>query len=177
MNETIVKEEHVLRGPDQSESIKFGIKNNNLSSIKFGIDAEIDKALSLYCKDELYLSKVYWPKAFRLLTTNILESLLKKPEIWSELRTPSFDIDGKQLQKLIDELKYPTSDYIKVKQRRWIAHFMREVSLVRRKIGLSARLPNFCGESMDWPNDIEDKDDLLSSMTDMSLRDDVKRFI
>jgi hypothetical protein len=78
---------------------------------------------------------------------------------------------------LIYELKFPTSHYIKIKQRRWIAHLLREVSLFRKKFGLGARLPNFCGESMDWPNDIEDKDDLSNSLTDMSLRDDVKRFI
>lgn len=30
---------------------------------------------------------------------------------------------------------------------------------------------------MDWPRDLEDKDDLSSSMTDMSLRDDVRKFI
>jgi hypothetical protein len=30
---------------------------------------------------------------------------------------------------------------------------------------------------MDWPSDLEDKDDLSSSMTDMSLRDDGRRFI
>jgi hypothetical protein len=149
----------------------------NLSNIKFGIDAEIEKALTLFCKDELRLSKVYWPRAFRSLSTNILESLLKKPDIWSELRTPSFDIDQEQLERLIYELKFPTSQHIKLKQRRWIVHLLREVSLFRRKFGLGVRLPNFCGPSMDWPSDLEDKDDLSSSMTDMSLRDDVRRFI
>ena len=119
-----------------------------------------------------YTYKVYWPKAFRSLTTNILESLLKKPEIWKELKQ-----NQEQLQRLIDELKFPTSQYIKVKQRRWIVHLLREVSLFRRKFGLGVHLPNFCSESMDWPSDLEDKDDLLSSLTEMSLRDDVKRFI
>lgn len=95
-----VTEEHVL----------------NLSSIKFGIDAEIEKALTLFCKDELRLSKVYWPKAFRSLSIHVLESLLKKPEIGSELRTPSFDIDEEQLKKLIVELQFPSSHFIKVKQ-------------------------------------------------------------
>ena len=31
----------------------------NLSSIRFGIDAEIDEALTRYCRDELRLTKVY----------------------------------------------------------------------------------------------------------------------
>eukprot|EP01039_Chlorochromonas_danica_P003466 gene3466-3796_t len=157
-----VKEEHVL----------------NLSSIKFGIDAEIEKALTLFYKDELRLSKVYWPKAFRSLSIHILEALLKKPEIWSELRTPSFDIDEELLKKLIVELQCPNSHFIKVKQRRWIVHLLREISVFRKKFGLGVRLPNFCGQStMDWPSDLEDKDDLSRSMSFMSLRDDVKGFI
>lgn len=56
-------------------------------------------------------------------------------------------------------------------------HLLREVSLFRKKFGLSGRLPNLCGDSVVWPNDLEDKDDLSSSLTDMSLRDDIKRFI
>lgn len=176
-SKTIVKEEHTLKAADQSGSVQFGGEKNNLSIIKFGIDAEIDKALSLYCKNELRLSKVYWPKAFRSLSTYILEFLLKKPDIWSEIRTQSYDFDGKQLQRLIDELKFPTSPYITVLQRRLIYHVLMEVSLYRRKFGLSVRLPKFCSESMDWPCDLEDKDDLSSSMTHMSLRDDVRKFI
>lgn len=167
LRHTVVKEEPAPRTAQKK----------NFSSIKFGMDAEIEKALRLYCTDELRLSKVYWPKAFRWLSTIILESLLKKPELWNELGTPSFDVNGEQIQRLIDELKFPTSQYIKVKQRRWIIHLLREVSFFRRKFGLGARLANFSGESMDWPNDLEDKDDLFSSMTVMSLRDDVKRFI
>lgn len=112
-NKSMVKDEPVPRTAEQSERSKL-----NLSSIKFGMDAEIEKALSLYGKDELHLSKVYWPKAFRWLSTNILESLLKKPEIWNEVCTPNFVVDGEQLQRLIDELKFPTSPYIKVKHRR-----------------------------------------------------------
>ncbi len=148
-----------------------------MCKIKFGIDAEIEKALNLFCRDELRLSKVYWPRAFRSLSMHILETLLKKPDIWAELRTASFDVDREELQKMIDGLRSSTSQYIKFKQRRWIVHLLREVSLFRKKFGLGARLINFCGESMDWPIDIEDKDDLSSSLTDMSLRDDVKRFI
>jgi hypothetical protein len=34
-----------------------------------------------------------------------------------------------------------------------------------------------CCESSAWPNDLEDKDDLSSSMTDISLRDDVRDYI
>jgi hypothetical protein len=61
----------------------------NLSSIRFGIDAEIDEALTRYCTDELRLSKVYWPSAFRALVMNISGSLLDKPQTWSELCTPT----------------------------------------------------------------------------------------
>lgn len=173
-NKTIVKIEPVV---EQSESSKHGAKKNNLSRIKFGIDAEIETALRLYCKDVLRLSKVYWPRAFRSLCMNILDSLLKNPEIWNDLRTPNFDVNGEQLQRLIEELKCSTSEYIKIKHRRWIVHLLREASLFRRKFGLGVRLPNFCDESMDWPSDLEDKDDLFRSMTVMSLRDDVKRYI
>jgi hypothetical protein len=100
----------------------------NLSCIRFGIDAEIDEALTRYCRDELRLSKVYWPRAFRALAMNILESLMNKPETWVELCTPSIVVDSQLLQMLIDELKLSTSKYIKVKQRRWIVHMLREVS-------------------------------------------------
>lgn len=160
-----------------SESSKPVVEKNTLSRIKFGIDAEIEKALSMYSKDELRLSKVYWPRAFRSLTTYILKSLLKKPEIWNDLRSPSFDFNGEEVQRLIDELNFPSSPHIKVKQRRWMIHILREVSLFRGKFGLGVRLPNSCGESMDWPCDLEDKDDLCSSMTHLSLRDDARRFL
>jgi hypothetical protein len=149
----------------------------NLSSIRFGIDGEIDEALTRYCRDELRLSKVYWPSAFRALVMNILGSLLDKPQTWSELCTPTMTVNSQLLQLLIDELKFPTSKHIKVKHRRWITHLLREVSLFRRKFGLSARRPRMLGDSNNWPEDLEDKDDLSSSMTDISLRDDIRDYI
>ena len=151
-------------------------KKFSLSCIRFGIDAEIDKALSLYCRDELRLSKVYWPKAFRSLISSILQSLFNKPTKWRELSTANFEVDVKQLTELISELKLPTSHYIKVKQKRWLAHLLLEVSVFRKKIGISACLPKLCVEQNGWPTDLEDKDDLFSSLTDMSLRDDVRKF-
>ncbi len=72
----------------------------NLNSIRFGIDAEIDEALNRYCRDELRLSKVYWPRAFRALVMNILDSLKSKPETWAELCTPSIVVDSQLLQNL-----------------------------------------------------------------------------
>ena len=94
----------------------------NLSCIRFGIDAEIDEELTRYGRDELRLSKVYWPRAFRALVMNILGSLMNIPETWVELCTPSIVVDSQLLQMLINEFKSPTSNYIKVKQRRWIVH-------------------------------------------------------
>lgn len=47
------------------------------SHIQFGIDAELDKALSQFCGDELRLSKIYWPQPFRALIMTVLQSLLK----------------------------------------------------------------------------------------------------
>ena len=145
--------------------------------IRFGIDAEIDKALSLFCRDDLRLSKVYWPKAFRALVMNILKELLTKPATWSELCTHDTIVNEGQLQTLIDELMLSTSKYIKVKQRHWIVHLLREISLFRRKFGLNVRLPNMYGGCSDWPTDLEDKNDLSTSMTSMSLRDDVNNYI
>jgi len=76
---------------------------------------------------------------------------------------------------LLEELKFPTSKNIKVKQRRWIVHLLREASFFRTKFGLGSRLPIYCFEHMDWPSDLEDKgDDLSSSLTDMSLPNDIK---
>lgn len=175
----ILKEEPFPRTTRQSERSKLGIeRDNNLTTIKYGMDAGIEKALSLYGKDDLRLSKIYWPRAFRSLLTTILESLLKKPELWNELHTPSFHVNHEQLQRLISELNCPASSpSIKVVQRQWIIHLLKEVSFNRRKFGLSAYLPSFCGESTDWPTDLEDKDDLFYSMANVSLRDDVKRWI
>jgi hypothetical protein len=146
------------------------------ASIKFGIDAEIEKALSTYCKDDQHLSKIYWPRSFRFLSSTVIDALLKKPDLWEELRTPNFEINPEQLQQLIDELKFPTSQHIRVNQRRWITHLLREVSLSRKKFGLGVRLPISDDEAI-WPRDLEDKDDLMTSLTDVSLRNDVKRFI
>jgi len=55
---------------------------------------EIEEAWKLYCRDELSLSSVYLPSAFRSLLIYILAALFKKPEIWLELSTSSFDVDG-----------------------------------------------------------------------------------
>lgn len=93
---------------------------------------------------------------------------------WKELSTATFEVDEKQLQTLIEDLKFilffdvlnsPTSHYIKVERRRWIAHLLQEVSLFRKRFGLGARLPKMCAQTTDWPLDLEDKDDLSSSMT------------
>ena len=147
----------------------------SLSSIRFGIDAEIDAALNVFCKDEL--SKVYWPKAFRTLASHILQSVLRIPDRWRELSTTIYEVDENQLITLIEELKQSTSYYIKVKQRSWIVHLLREISLLRKKFGIGNRMPKMSFQNLDWPLDLEDKDDLASSMTDMTLREDVRSFL
>lgn len=119
---------------------KVPTPGRNLATIKYGLDAEIEKSLNVYGKDDQRLSKIYWPRSFRILCGTILQSLLVKREIWEELRTPNFDINPEQLQQLIDELKYPTSNRIRFKQRRWIIHLLREVSISRKKFGLGPRL-------------------------------------
>ena len=161
----------------KSEDIKISERTSNVSNIRFGIDAEIDTALSHYCKDELRLSKVYWPKAFRSLVANILSTLLNKPDAWSSFCTAEFMVSEEQIKQLLEELQKSTSTYIKVKQRRWIIHLLREMSLFRKKFEFSVRLSRCYSSEEKWPDDIEDRDDLLDSLTDMSLRDDVKKFI
>lgn len=173
----VVKEEPVQSVTEQKATMKAGIGKATSSSIKFGLDVEIEIALTHYCKDEFRLSKVYWPVAFRSLVIYILEAVLKKPEMWNYLSTDRFAVTEEHLRRLIEELKLTVSHYIKVSQRQWVVHLLREFSVFRRKYGLSARLPNFCSGKMGWPIDLEDKDDLSSSMTDMSLRDDVKGFL
>lgn len=160
--------------PASDTGQKVGI---NISPIRFGIDAEIDKALNLYCRDESRLSNIYWPKAFRALATSILVFMLDKPEIWAELSTQTFEVNHDQLQRLIDALKDSISNYIKVKHRQWIFHLLKEMSCLRKKFGLGNRLPKMYGESSDWPIDLEDKDDLLTSLTVMSLREDVHKYL
>jgi len=145
-------------------------------NIRFGIDAEIDKALSLFGRDEFCLSKLYWPKAFRELVITILEHVLKKTDLWEDFSTMNFIVDEAQLEKLIVELKTPSSHYIKVRHRQWIVHLLRKVSINRKKVGLSASLPKICSGSNDWPVDLEDIDDLSSAMADMSLRDDIREY-
>jgi hypothetical protein len=150
---------------------------NKQSVIRFGIDAEIDKALSVYCNDELRWSKTYWPRAFRSLVSTILESLVDKQEYWVQLSTSEISMKGDFLRLIIEELKIPVSHNIKVDQRRWIVHVLREVSVFRKHLGIGVRLPNVYTDCSDWPNDLEDKDDLWDSLCAPSLRGDVQNFI
>jgi len=147
------------------------------SLIRFGVDAELEKGLNLYRGSEALLTKLYWIKPFRTLVTFTLQALLLKPDLWMDLSTPTFNVDNSQLQILIEELKRPSSPYIKVKQRRWIFHMLREVSLYRKKFGISVRRPLDDFESVGWPVDIEDKGDLFRSLSDMSLRADISKFL
>ena len=166
--------------------------NANLGVIKCGIDAEFDKALRIYCNSESNLSDIYWPRNFRALCTYVLEYLLLKPEIWSELNaqivvnakiendtpnkiiTPSFGINRSNIQGLIYAVN---ASFIEEVSRRWIVCILREISRSRRRFGLDARLPNYHREKEGWPSDLESKVDLSSSLTDISLRDDVSDFI
>jgi hypothetical protein len=153
-------------------------EKNNLTKILLGIYAEIEIALRLYGSDDRCLTKVYWPRAFRSLISTILKvSVLQRPELWAELSTLNFTIDYEQLSRLIDELQFSTSTYIRVKHRQWIVHLLEEVWASRKIFRLEIRLPSYCDESSRWPNDLEDKDDLLDSLRNMNLRDDVKYFI
>ena len=104
--------------------------------------------------------------------------ILYKPEIYPELEALDFHVTIEQLQTVVTELMLPTSSYFKVKHRQWINHFLREIFLSRKKYGLSVRLPQSHHDgSQCWPDEIQDRDDLLSSFTTMSLRADVKSFI
>lgn len=156
---------------------KFTKPKFNLSAIRYGIDAEIDEGLKLFCADESWLSKIYWPRAFRELVKKVLVALRDKPSFWKELSTDTVDVTVEFLGNLIEELQLSTSKYIKVKHRKWIAHLLRETSLFRKKYGLSARLPSVQCEDMEWPNDLEDKRDLSDSLTTGSLRKDVSHYI
>ncbi len=177
MSETNENKEDYLTTRDRHDSSNSKHLRMNLNNIRFGIDAEIDKALSLFCKDENRLSKIYWPKAFRNLVTSVLVSILDKPHIWAELSTPACTVNEEQIQAFIKELRLPTSVYIKVKQRQWVVHLLREMAFCRRKFKLRAGLPGFVGESENWPNDLEDKDDLFNTITDKSLRKDINDYI
>jgi hypothetical protein len=150
-------------------------------SIRLGIDAEIDCALARYGQSKDYLTKIYWPAAFRWLVTSLLTSVFEKPDTWTELSTTQFTVKQENLQMLINELKVPTSTIIKYTQRRWIIHLLVQMSTLRRKFGLPTRLPTGpaveTAESAEWPIDLEDKEDLADSLAARSLRDDVKKYI
>jgi len=134
-------------------------------------------ALSQFSNSEIHMSKVYWPRAFRDLITNIMKSVLVRRDLWGKLCTAYFEVDELQLITLIVELHLSSSKYIKVKHRRWIFHLLREVSVCRKNFGLSLRLPKSYGEFSGWPADLEDKDDLSNSLTQISLRKDVGEFL
>lgn len=149
-------------------------KSGNLSRIVCGIDAEIMNALALISQEESKFSKVYWPRAFRLLVVNILQFLLQKPEVWSDLSTPFLTTNQQFLEILITELSFSTSTYMKVKQREWVYRLLRQMSW-RNKEGLNFHDP---AQTMtDWPYDIEDESDLLSRLASGSLRSDVKKYL
>jgi hypothetical protein len=141
--------------------------------ILLGIDAEIIQALKIYSHQEL--SKMYWPRPFRQLVINILEYILDQPQIWQELRTSDLIVDEGFIKTLIREMSFSTSTYIKVKQRKWIFHLLREMSCRKEKKKIKFG-PNVSTE-IDWPRDIEDKDDLFNSLIDVSLRPDVAKFL
>jgi hypothetical protein len=143
------------------------------SKILFGIDAEILKALQKYSQQEL--SKIYWPRSFRQLVINILEYILTQPQMWQELRTSALTVDEEFIQTLIRELSCSTSTYIKVKQRLWVFHLLREIYC--RKEKKEIKLGSNNNTAFDWPHDIEDKDDLFNGLVDVSLRPDVAKFL
>ena len=69
------------------------------------------------------------------------------------------------------------SSFIEETSRQRIVHILKEVSQSRRRFGLSARLPNYYRDTDGWPKDLKEYRDLSSSVTDVSLRDDVGAFI
>ena len=161
---------------EMPDADKTRVQKFSPSPIRFGIDAEIERALKIYGNDESYFSKTHWPFAFRVLVSSILKSVLDKPDIWKELGTSDFEVNEELLCNLIEELKLSTSQFIKIKQRKWIIHVLRMVSLFRKKFQILSKLPKLCNLSSDWPNDLEDKDDFSGSLTDESLRGDVRNF-
>lgn len=58
---------------------KFDIEKHNLSNIKFGIDAEIGKVLSLFCEDEPSFIQDIFVKVFSFVIYNYFGVTIEKP--------------------------------------------------------------------------------------------------